>query len=568
MPSPHASLRRVSTYLLTAGLFLALAVIHISLIVYLDNTNLATTNGLWKATGVRAWEYATAQPFDSGGLLYMPAYGYLCRLIPDRAVSYGEHGEIVTYRKMAMLNAFFSALASSAVFLLALRFTGSVLAAVVVALAHASAGFVLLHGLNSEDVTPAYAFFVLSVLFFFGFVHTRSLSRLLLCAVFLVLTTLFHWTLMIPALAALVSAQIALVVSRRHRAWFLAAFPLVFVGMLWIFALSLPFLVPYLDYSLWKLLYPPKAAAPSGWLGFRLEKLAYALVGIGNYFLGASQFHFKDLFQSPQLERSAISWLYALITVGTCTAALFSRRASGNLKLLAGFCLVVFGVGELEHLYSQPQDPQSQIQPMFVSVVGLIIIMNHLRGRLSLREFRVAAACVILVSLTIGVWNVSLLAVGRGADSRAVATVKQLERIFAPGEVVVVSHGYEVWNTWWYIEAHRANRDDYLGGSIHVASPFSNHAGMSTTAAAEWVKERVADAFASGRRVVACSLWVQEKAEFAALMSTVLDGAGAGAYYDALRGAFPTGRTWDTPVGQFVELLPAGGSYLGDAGGR
>src|SRR5712692_6296743 len=108
-------------YLCACSLALCLAAVYITLIVKIDNTNLATTNGLWKTPHIYRWEHATGTPVDSGGFLYFPTYGYLSRLIPDRLVSYGVHGNVVTYRKLAILNALFGALASGAVFILALH---------------------------------------------------------------------------------------------------------------------------------------------------------------------------------------------------------------------------------------------------------------------------------------------------------------------------------------------------------------------------------------------------------------------------------------------------------------
>jgi hypothetical protein len=127
--------------LLTACVvLLVLFAVHVTLIVKIDNTNLGTTNGLWKSPSVYQWEHGKGRPVDTGGFLYLPAYGLLCRLVPDSFVSYGFHGQLVTFRKMAILNALFGALASAAVFLLALRFVPTVGPALVVSLAHAAAG--------------------------------------------------------------------------------------------------------------------------------------------------------------------------------------------------------------------------------------------------------------------------------------------------------------------------------------------------------------------------------------------------------------------------------------------
>src|ERR1700722_20361007 len=84
-----------SRSLIAAGFaFLFFASIYLGAVVVLDNTNIGTTNGLWKTPLVRGWEKGTSHKLDSGEWLYPPLYGVLCRAIPDARVSY-------TFRKMA-----------------------------------------------------------------------------------------------------------------------------------------------------------------------------------------------------------------------------------------------------------------------------------------------------------------------------------------------------------------------------------------------------------------------------------------------------------------------------------
>jgi hypothetical protein len=544
--------------LIAVCLCVSLSALYIALIVYLDNTNLGTTNGLWRSPWVHEWEAGAANHrIDTGELLYYPTFGFLCRLIPQSLVSYGVHGSMVIYRKIAFLNAFFSALASCAVFLLALRFTRSVVGALLVAIGHATTGFVVLHSINSEDVTPAYAFFVASAALFFQYVSTRKLHWLMLSALLLALTTVFHWTLMIPSLAALGAAQMALIIRREQRVWSLAAFLLVFLGALGAASLVLRALDPSLRFSLWQILYPSKAA-PNGWLGFGWSKLIYAGVGIGNYFSGARNLGDYRLLSLPDVLRtSVVSWSYCALILGACVWALISRRTSGGLKLLAGFCGVLFAVGELEHLYSQPQDPQSQIQPMFVSIAGLIIIVSYAHRKLAKWAFRVAAVALLFAFMMNAQWTVRLMAAARGSDSRNVAAVQQLARIFPPDQVFVISQGFQEWTPWFYVEVHQGDMAVYLSKTLHLTAPFTNHLGISAGAAAEIIKQQIEEVFSSGRRVVASSLWVESKEEAFGWLSIIVGKSTADDYYDALRTAFRTGRSWDTPVGQFIELLPA-----------
>ena len=240
----------------------------------------------------------------------------------------------------------------------------------------------------------------------------------------------------------------------------------------------------------------------------------------------------------------------------------------GRLKLLAGLCGVLFLVGEFEHLYSQPQEGQSQIQPMFISIAGLIIVVDYLQRKLARRTFRLVAGAFFVAFVAVGMWNVKFMSAERGDDSRSVAAVRQLAQIFPLNGYRLVSQGFEAWRTWWYVEVYRGRWDDFVSNDQGLVTPFIDSPGISGSDAAAVVKRHIGEAFAAGRRVVACSLWVQDKAQFVGSLNTLAERARAEAYDDALRNAFPLGRNWDTPVGRFVELLPAGDPAQGDAGGR
>ena len=129
---PSASMRPYRYLPLFVALVVAAA--YLSLIVTIDNTNLSTSNGLWKSPGVYAWGHGFNGPLDSGGFLYGPVYGLLARLIPDSLLQYGTHAADVTFRKMAVLNGLFGGIATGLVCFLALRFTQSPFLAGIVSL--------------------------------------------------------------------------------------------------------------------------------------------------------------------------------------------------------------------------------------------------------------------------------------------------------------------------------------------------------------------------------------------------------------------------------------------------
>jgi hypothetical protein len=537
------------------GLGLWLTTFYIALIFDIDNTNLGTTNGLWRTPDVRSWELGTGQPEDNGAVFYYPVYGLLSRLIPDAIVSYGVHGAVVTFRKLALLNAAFGGLASAVVFLLALRLTQSIGAALVVFLAHASSGFVLLNSLNSEMVITSYAFFVCATALFFEYVFNRRVEFIIGSATFASLMVFFQWTLMIPCLAAMGVGQALLLAGRDRSTRHMVAFWVTFVCLI----LSAQLLLHFTNGTVWgwspiEILYPAKAH-PTGWLGFRWNKVVFAAIGAGNYFTGGRNVaDFHAAFGSPEiLTKMIISWIYLAVTLGICVVTL-ARGCATELRVLAAYAVTVFIMGELEHLYSQPQDPQSQMEPMFVTVIGLSLLMRELSLTQRGMRRRLAFVAPMLVFAGNGIVNVVSMYASQGYDSTSVDAVRKLKEMFPPADTIIVSQGFEGWNTWLYLEVFDGNRNEYLARNIHLASAFTNNPGISPEAAAELMKQRIDTALAGGQRVVASALWTQTDRGFVNSLGTVTSNKSAKVYDAALRSDFGLGRMIDTPVGPFVEL--------------
>ncbi len=540
--------------LLALAVFLALAGFYVGLVVYLDNTNLGTTNGLWKAPFVRYWETNTGRPVESGGPLYLPVYGLLSGAIPDRVVSYGVSGSFLTFRKMAILNALFGALASCAVFLLAVRLLRFKVAALTVCLGHALAAFVLLNSLNSEDVMPAYAFFVIASALLFEYLSTRKWFWLPASVAFFVLVMLFHWTLIVPALAAAGTALLALALIESRQRWAPAAFvALFFLAVL--LASGVPALVFGRTIPVMELLYPGKAH-PNGYLGLSADKVVLAAMGVGNYFSGGRNLtdYVAASGNREELREMAVSWLYLVVAAGGCVWCWFSRLGSRNARLLALFGLVLFGVSELEHLYSQPQDPQSQIQPMFVGTIGLIVILGILE-RLTARKVLLGVVGGLTVAfLCNGAYNLGLMSEARGQDSSSIELVKQLGELFPPDRTVLVLEGSAAWDTWRFAETFHGNSEFFGSRMIYLATPFTLRAGISATEAAEWARGRIDRALDAGDTVVTRAWWMEQRREFAGSLVYSTSRENAGAYWDILQGAYEIGRSWNTRIGRFVEL--------------
>ncbi|HEV1287667.1 MAG TPA: hypothetical protein VNU44_20250 [Bryobacteraceae bacterium] len=541
--------------------FLIFASVYLAAVVELDNTNIGTTNGLWKTPMVRGWEKGTSHKLDSGEWLYLPLYGVLCRAIPDARVSYGTHGPVVTFRKMALVNAMFGGAASAVVFLLAMRFLGSVLLSAIVVLAHGCAAFVILNSVNSEDILPAYTFFVLMTFCVFAFLDGGRIGYLAGASVCCAMLTLLHWTLMIPALAGVIAVGLL----NWRRTWMLPVFFALFGIILKLFMLGfvpskqgdwvVTAAAPSLDTtpferleSIRQIVYPSKTA-PNGYLGFRWNKVVSALIGIGNYFLGGKNIGDNRVaFADPNiLGWMRVSWLFAMVTLAALVWAAIWRSST---RLLAVFGLAAFVTGQMEHLYSQPQDPQSQIEPMFATILGVIVILEAF-GRV--RFLAVALGAAFFLE---GGYNARLMLASRGQDSRYMRQSNELAQVFPPDNTVLVSQGWEEWNTWVYAETFEGDSRRYGTRNIGLVNGFiARRPGTTPEEAADAMAQKIGEALAAEHRVVANVVWVGSRENFAFSLTTLASIEDARIYADRLYGAFHVGKSWDTSAGRFVEIL-------------
>jgi hypothetical protein len=528
---------------------------NIALVVTLDNTNVGTSNGLWKTPEVYAWEHGTGdnRGIDSGGILYARIYGSLAALIPDAAMQFGGPSPVVTFRKMAVLNSLFGGLASGWIFLLSLRFSRSMMAACLTALLHACAGFVLLNSVNSEDIMPAYALFVGAVFCIFEFLHSPRFSLLCAGTILFSLAVLMHWTLLIPALAGF-GAVSAILTSKK---WTYAIWSAAWLGA-WILSIKilLRLLIPSETFKIASVLFPSKAN--TGFVGFHMDKIKYLFAGIGNYLCGGqnvTDFTFFATY-SPHFHLVlAISWIYLILGFGFCVATLISKTSPLAVKLIAAFAVVVFAIGEAANLYSQPQDPQMQLQPMLAGSIGFMLALRRLPALARPLHTSAVGACVI-AALAVGAWNVYILRAHAGNDRIGIQQVAELERLLPSDRTVYVSQGYESWLSWEFVLSFKGDWPKFRDVQLDLIRPFVRQRSISGEAAAVDVRARIDAALASGKRVVACALWTQTPDQFAASLSTLTDQDHLREYDRRLRTVYRLGKEWKTSSLRFVELLP------------
>jgi len=534
---------------------LLVAATYFSAIVIIDNTNIGTSNGLWKSPNIFAWGHGGGA-LDDGELFYAPVFGYLARVIPDSLLQYGTPVPDVTFRKMALIDGLFGGIASGLVFVLAFRFTNSRLGAVAISVAHAGSAFVLLNSINSEDIIPAYTFVVAACVCFFEFLYRGGWRLFAASALLLALATLFHWTTMGPALAGF--AAVYALLLKKSVNFFLIGLVWLFLFAVFIQALLL-LAFPAQHIPVWVALMPGKANVSSGWLGFTGEKVRYLLVGMGNYFSGGQNpSDYQYLYTNSTFFHAMIrSWAVLGLTLAACLIFLVRRPDPKGFHFLAAFALALFVAGEAGAVYSQPQDPQFQIEPMFATIPGMILILQGVTQRAGNWGTRVAVGALALVAVANSGWNLRLMYTGHGQDSEAAAAIEEMDRLFPKRTTAIVSQGFEAWRTWQFVLLWRDDPAGYLENSICFAAPLTSKRGIGATAAAAMFTKQLDDALARGIRVVAAPAWTVPVARLVGDLTTVTDENNARAYISLVKRNYRTGRRWDTKLGPFFEVLPA-----------
>ena len=520
----------------------------------MDRTNLATTNGLWKSGPVHKWEIKHNGPIDSGGQMYYPLMGKLCEYSPDSWWRYGANLPSVTFREMAAWNSVFGALATALVFGLVWRVTSDAIVALLTAFFHATAAFVVLHTLNSEDIMPGYSMFVLALYGFFRVAAGDSPLWIAVSSAGLGAATLLHWTLAPPAIAGLGLAHLVFLWGNPRRRWRISVVALA--GYLSVLKAWTLLLAPGSGIGLWQVLYPSKASG-SGWVGFLPSKFFLMLVAIPNYFTAGFNMGTYEGIWGPGPYRTPLLIGYAWLFVCLLGFA-YLLTQKGLLRLLAICSGGVFLMGQAENVYSQPQDPQMQIQPMFIGVAGFLGMILFLKHRLPRTRFLTVTLAVV-APIVAANYAYTLLLMSRSGltDSESVRMQESIRRQFPPSSAFLVLVGFEALVTWETALYYDGDVGPVMQRSVLSATPFTWVPRADGPRAARYMLERMEPARKKGMRLYANILWNESRASFQHRFLTVAPPEESGRLYDEMFPLYKPINRQSSYYGEFVEIVPA-----------
>ncbi len=519
------------------------------LIGWLQNVHIITGNGMYKSLQAKPWiaDFAHAR-LDPSNYLYFPLYGASSRLLDALGVLRG-----VAWKQFAYLNAFWASLGVVVVYAFVHRVTGRAVVAALASLFHFGTGFFLLLATINEDIMPGYVIVLASMALAAVWFERPTYRQVVVVAVLFTLGWLIEWRLIFPTLPAL---GLALLLSqgtwkeRVGRAVVLVVSIVAVAGIvqqIWeghAGAVGLP-----------DLLWTGKGVA-TGWAGFGRDKLWMMLAGVGNYFLLLG-----GLIDLQAAERTAmplaLSVVLQLAIFAACIASLWPRRNEPMVRAIAVVFLGTLAAGQVMNFYSQPQDPQMQINVMpWLTVSWAAVVAATVARR---------RALPVLAALSVAplAWNVSALAQYRHGDSDALEALAAIEKALPPERTVFVYWGFEAITFWQFAMWSQTWDVDYSGTPdppprfkwIAVDAGAVRHPQWTAEQDARSTKRAIESALDRGYRVVIDNVWEWSEAELAKQLGTLSAADRAPALHRMLHDDYEADPAFtEKSVGTYYDL--------------
>ena len=480
----------------------------LGIVVWMDNVHFGTLNGLFKSIDIDFWktDWRTAR-LDPSNYLFYPFYAVLSHGLDVLGIFAGR-----TWKQIAVLNSFFAAANVVVMYCLVRILTGRRDAALVAALFHLGSGFFLELATSNEDIMPAYTLVFAAMATAAVWFAAPTHRQVTIVSLLFTLGWLLEWRLMFPALPPLLLALVLSEHTIRRKALQVLVFLLTMIAIALIVvnrweghpgAVGLP-----------GVFWTGKGIA-TGWAGFSWEKILMLMTASGEYVLGGWTVGTMADIKARLLEW-LIPFLLQVVWLPVVLAVAWRRRFEARWRIVAVIFLGTLAGGQLMNAYSQPQDPQMQINVMVWLPVSMGLLAGFLLAR-SPRPPRVAAVLLGVAAIPL-VYNIAAFAGVRGLDSERQGRIAALERQVDPARTAMVYTGFEDEFAWHFALWHgRWGLDFCELGRAPVATPKFKWISFLFPALywpAETPEQHVARvkahldcAFDKGYRVIAGEAW-------------------------------------------------------------
>ncbi len=529
----------------------------IALILWFDNAQGGLTgNGVFKSLELKPWVVDPANaPLYPSNYLFYPVYGALCRLLDLLGVFAGD-----PRRQLTILNAVSASLCTGVAYLLARAMTGDRVIAWLTGAFHLATSHVMFLAIVNEDIMPSYTVMFAAMALGAVWFARPTVARVVAVSVLFSIGWLFEWRLMFPTLPAMLAALWLCEPRLRRRLTWIALFVACMVATATVVALAWgghPGAVGPFD-----LIWTGKAVR-SVWAGFTWAKVGYLWDGIVAYLLGTGITTFDGL---PGWDIWRFATTFWLLGIAAVAVSILRRADDGPARALLAVFGVTFLAGEVFNLYSQPQDPQMQINVMAWVTPAWALVLLAARRRWPARGL--AAMTAVTVALfAYNVWSIAPL---RGLDSKWRGAIERLERQGDPARTVFLLHDFD-W-TMVYASLHWGTAEPGLAGLgpapqalpkfkwIGFTGDVLRHPDWSTDRHVESLRRQIDRALELGYEVIVVRLWNIPEAQLLTETGMVADAGRLGALQRLLRTDFTaTPVSVDPVAGSLYRLQRAAG---------
>jgi len=541
-----------------ALLVIGSSAVLIALILWFDNAQGGLTgNGVFKSLELKPWVVDPANaPLYAANYLFYPAYGALCRLLDLLGVFAGD-----PRRQLTILNAVSASLCVGVAYLLARAVTGDRVIAWLTGAFHLATSHVMFLAIVNEDIMPSYTVMFAAMSLGAVWFARPTVARVLAVAVLFSVGWLFEWRLMFPTLPAMLAALWFCEPRLNRRVGWIALFLACMVATAALVALAWrdhPGAVGPFD-----LIWTGKAVR-SVWAGFTWAKVGYLWDGIVAYLLGTGVTTFDGLPGWDIWRFATTFWLLGI--AGVAGSILWRGRAEGPARSLLAVFGVTFLAGEVFNLYSQPQDPQMQINVMAWVTPAWALVLLAARRRWPARGLAVMTAVTVAL-FAYNVWSIAPL---RGLDSKWRAAIERLEQHGDPARTVFLLHDFD-W-TMVYASLHWGTTEPgvaQLGPAPQPSPRFKwigftgdvlRHPDWSTQRHVEALRRQIDRALELGYDVLVVRLWDIPETQLLTETGIVADASRLGALQRLLRTEYvATPVSVDPVAGSVYRLQRAAG---------
>ena len=530
----------------------------IVLILWFDNAQGGLTgNGVFKSLELKPWVVDPAHaPLYPANYLFYPIYGALCRGLDLLGVFAGD-----PRRQITILNAVSCSLCLCAVYLMVRALTADRLVALLAALFHISSSFVMFLAIVNEDILPSYTLLFSAMALGAVWFARPTAARVVAVAALFSIAWLFEWRLMFPTLPAMLAAL-----------WLCEARPAMRLAWIGLFLATMVATAGVVA-AAWQghngavgpidLIWTGKAVR-SVWAGFSWPKVGYLWDGMVAYLLGAGVAAIPGIPGWDIWRYTATVWMLAIAAVAG--PMLWRARHEASARALAAVFGVTFAAGSVFNLYSQPQDPQMQINVMAWLTPAWALVLVAARQRWG-RNGLAALGGLTAALLAYNVWSLAPL---RGLDSRWQQAIERLEARADPARSVFVLHDFD-WSMI-YASLHWGPAEPgiaALGPAPQALPKFKwigftgqvlRHPDWSTEAHVADLRRQIDRALELGYDVFIARLWPMEQKQLETETGMIADGARLAALQRMLHADYTATLAFDDPVaGPFHQLRRAPG---------